>query len=150
MEKIQIHDCRTYYQFFRLKGPNFFDGDPDSGSYQPWIRDGKNRIRDVYPGSLTLLFPSPLPLFFFQRPLFGNPFPDVACAPCFSLNIISNVSRVYRLRRRTSIKSDGFQLCCVILKKHSKNSGFIPATLYMWSFLFFHFHFHYSFFSVPS
>jgi hypothetical protein len=33
----------------------------------------------------------------------------------------------------TSIKSDGFQLCCVILKQHIKNSGFIPATLYMYS-----------------
>ncbi len=35
------------------------------------IRDRKNRIRDVYPGSLTLFFPFPLPLplCFFQRPL---------------------------------------------------------------------------------
>jgi hypothetical protein len=31
----------------------------------------------------------------------------------------------------TSIKSDGFQLGCVILKQHVKNSGFIPATLYL-------------------
>jgi hypothetical protein len=31
----------------------------------------------------------------------------------------------------TSIKSDGFQLCCVILKQRIKNAGFIPATLYL-------------------
>jgi hypothetical protein len=33
----------------------------------------------------------------------------------------------------TAIKSDGFQLCCVILKQHIKSSGFIPATLYFLS-----------------
>jgi hypothetical protein len=27
----------------------------DSGSCQPWIRDGKNRIRDKRPGSATLV-----------------------------------------------------------------------------------------------
>ncbi len=30
----------------------------------------------------------------------------------------------------TSIKSDGFLLCCAILKKEEKNSGFIAATLH--------------------
>ena len=31
----------------------------------------------------------------------------------------------------TSIKSDDFQFCCVILKGRRKNSGFIAATLYI-------------------
>ncbi len=35
----------------------------------------------------------------------------------------------------TSIKSDGFQLCCVIWKWEEKNSGFIAATLYILSLL---------------
>jgi hypothetical protein len=30
----------------------------------------------------------------------------------------------------TLIKSDDFQLCCVIFKKYFENSGFIAATLY--------------------
>ncbi len=35
----------------------FFDADPDPGSCQPWIRDGKNRIqdKDKHPGSTTLM-----------------------------------------------------------------------------------------------
>jgi hypothetical protein len=31
----------------------------------------------------------------------------------------------------TSMKSDDFQLCCVISKEEETNSGFIAATLYM-------------------
>jgi hypothetical protein len=46
---IPILFLRTWYQIFGLKILNFFDSDPDPGSCQPWIRDGKSRIRD--PGS---------------------------------------------------------------------------------------------------
>ncbi len=35
----------------------------------------------------------------------------------------------------TSIKSDDFQVCCVISKKEEKNSGFIAATLYKKAYL---------------
>ncbi len=41
---------------FMVKILVFFDADPDPGSgiFWPWIRDGKIRIRDKYPGSATL------------------------------------------------------------------------------------------------
>ncbi len=36
-------------KFFGLKILKFFDADPDSGSFWPWIRDGNIRIRDNSP-----------------------------------------------------------------------------------------------------
>ncbi len=47
-------------QFFGLKIRTFFDADQDPRSCQPWIRDSgwekiESWIRDVYPGSATLL-----------------------------------------------------------------------------------------------
>jgi hypothetical protein len=42
---------------FRVKNTKFFDADPDpgSGTFSPWIRDGKNRIWDKHPGYATLM-----------------------------------------------------------------------------------------------
>ena len=33
---------------FWVKNTKFFEADPDPGSGQPWIRDGKNLIRNKY------------------------------------------------------------------------------------------------------
>jgi hypothetical protein len=51
-KKIQIQDklpeiifLSIWNQFFGLKIVKFFDGDP--GYFKPWIRDGKNRIRNT-------------------------------------------------------------------------------------------------------
>ncbi len=46
---------RALKHFFRLKILKFFDADLDSGSGIFLIRDGKIRIRDKHPGSVTLI-----------------------------------------------------------------------------------------------
>jgi hypothetical protein len=60
MGKIQIWDPGWTPQilFLRtsLKILKVFYSDPDPVSCQPWIRDGKNLIRNKLPGSATLLF----------------------------------------------------------------------------------------------
>jgi hypothetical protein len=38
---------------FGLKIFKFIDADPDPGSCQPWIQDGKSRILNKHPGSAT-------------------------------------------------------------------------------------------------
>jgi hypothetical protein len=68
MEKIQSQDPGSSMNIpdliferlgsvFGLKILQFFDADTDPGSCQPWVRDGKYRIRDKHPGSATLILP---------------------------------------------------------------------------------------------
>jgi hypothetical protein len=52
------------YHFFGLK--KYLNSmmeilNQDPGYCQPWIRDGKSLIRDVYPGSRIRIFPSRIP-----------------------------------------------------------------------------------------
>ncbi len=46
---------RTKYQFLGKKYLRLFGVDPDPGSCQPWIQEGKSRFRDKHPRSATLI-----------------------------------------------------------------------------------------------
>jgi hypothetical protein len=45
-------------------------------------------------------------------------------------NAKSNNKSKDLIQKIKNVKSDGFLLCCAILKKEEKNSGFIAATLH--------------------